>query len=376
MNNFYPRHCLEEQVAINKKKIEALEGDVSSLEQQIDGIDVPNRQTTLSLVQNALTNINGWVLTRFSATLTSISGYDVYQIKLDGEDDILSEEDAIKYMEDMTGSKFLPRYDYFKPQNSFLVFADQTIWKPQYDDVNGLLLFKLPLNIEITSNKVTSLSGSSTDIQYPSAKAVWDLFTTLSGSMVFKGTLGTGGTIASLPSASSSNTGYTYKVIEDGTYASQSAKVGDLFVSNGTEWVLIPSGDDGSFVNPMTTQGDLIVGGASGTPSRVAIGTSGKVLKSTGTSVEWADESSGMANPMTTSQDIIVGGNSGEPTRLAKGSNGSLLGVNASGNLAYTNSLPIITTAPSQANTNGLIIVVLSSEPGTKYSGYLYLITE
>lgn len=84
----------------------------------------------------------------------------------------------------------------------------------------------------------------------------------------------------------------------------------------------------------------------------------------------------GFANPMTTSQDIIVGGNSGTPTRLAKGSNGYLLGVNASGNLAYSNNLPILTTAPTSANTEGGIkIVVLNSDSGiTKYSGYLYII--
>lgn len=64
--------------------------------------------------------------------------------------------------------------------------------------------------------------------------------------MIFKGSLGTGGTITSLPTASSSNDGYTYKVITAGTYASQSAKVGDTFISDGTNWVLIPSGDEPS----------------------------------------------------------------------------------------------------------------------------------
>lgn len=39
-------------------------------------------------------------------------------------------------------------------------------------------------------------------------------------------------------------------------------------------------------------------------------------------------------------------------------------------------SVPYITTAPSANNTSGrLIIVVLSSEPATKYDGYLYIIT-
>lgn len=62
--------------------------------------------------------------------------------------------------------------------------------------------------------------------------------------MIFKGTLGTGGTIQELPTASASNEGFTYKVITAGTYAGQSARVGDVFISNGSEWVLVPAGDD------------------------------------------------------------------------------------------------------------------------------------
>ena len=81
-----------------------------------------------------------------------------------------------------------------------------------------------------------------------------------------------------------------------------------------------------------------------------------------------------MENPMTAQNDLIVGGNSGAPTRLAKGNNGELLRVNASGNVAYGKNLPIITTAPSADNTDGLIICVLSDDPATKYDGYLYLI--
>lgn len=38
-------------------------------------------------------------------------------------------------------------------------------------------------------------------------------------------------------------------------------------------------------------------------------------------------------------------------------------------------ALPYLTTAPSSANTSGLKIVVLSAEPATRYSGYLYIIT-
>ena len=69
--------------------------------------------------------------------------------------------------------------------------------------------------------------------------------------MIFKGTVASdgSGTITSLPTASASNEGWTYKVAKAGTYASKAAKLGDTFIcaKTGTstyEWVLIPSGDD------------------------------------------------------------------------------------------------------------------------------------
>ena len=96
----------------------------------------------------------------------------------------------------------------------------------------------------------------------------------------------------------------------------------------------------------------------------------------TKTNVGTLMSNAGMSNPMTTAGDIIVG-SSGTPTRLGVGSNGYLLGVDYTGALAYGNALPIITTAPNSANTNGLIICVLNDDTGiTKYAGYLYIITQ
>ena len=71
--------------------------------------------------------------------------------------------------------------------------------------------------------------------------------------MVFKGTLGTGGTIESLPAASTSNKGFTYIVITDGTYAGVSAKAGDMFISDGSTWVLVPSSDEPSVIDDSVT---------------------------------------------------------------------------------------------------------------------------
>jgi hypothetical protein len=51
--------------------------------------------------------------------------------------------------------------------------------------------------------------------------------------------------------------------------------------------------------------------------------------------IQWATLASGMTNPMTTADDIIVGGASGAPARVAKGSNNTVWGVNGSGVLGY-----------------------------------------
>jgi len=65
--------------------------------------------------------------------------------------------------------------------------------------------------------------------------------------MVFKGSVGSGGTVewANLPSPSSSNKGWTYKVITDNNTA-PICKVGDTIISDSTTWVVIPSGDEPS----------------------------------------------------------------------------------------------------------------------------------
>lgn len=148
---------------------------------------------------------------------------------------------------------------------------------------------------ENASNKTTSITTSSTDTQYPSAKAVKTYVDTsisaLPDPMVFKGTLGTSGTISTLPTAASGNVGYTYKVITAGTYASQSADVGDMFISDGSSWILVPSGDE-----------------PSGTVTNVAtgVGLTGGPITSTGTiKVKLKDET---ANSSVSSKSTSTSG--------------------------------------------------------------------
>ena len=127
--------------------------------------------------------------------------------------------------------------------------------------------------------------------------------------------------------------------------------------------------DSSGMANPMTTAGDIIVGGESGAATRLGKGNNGDVLKIKNGAVAWDEPdtqtvegtdvkstgetngkvltangsggatwetpaSGGMTNPMSNTGDIIVGGVDGDPTALPKGANGKVLGVSG-GNVQW-----------------------------------------
>lgn len=125
-----------------------------------------------------------------------------------------------------------------------------------------------------TPTAPTATAGTNTT-QIATTAFVKTAIDNLPEPMLFKGTLGTGGTITSLPTAAASNEGYVYKVITAGTYASQSAKVGDTFISTGSEWVLIPSGDEPSGTVTNVATGAELTGGPITTSGTITHATSG-----------------------------------------------------------------------------------------------------
>lgn len=97
-------------------------------------------------------------------------------------------------------------------------------------------------------------------------------------ALIYKGTIGTGGTITSLPTTH--KTGWTYKVITAGTYAGVKCEVGDMIIclTDGT------SASDAHWTVVQTNTDGVVVGPANAVADRVAIfnGTTGKLIKDSG----------------------------------------------------------------------------------------------
>ena len=77
-------------------------------------------------------------------------------------------------------------------------------------------------------------------------------------AMLFKGTIGTGGTVTSLPATH--NIGWTYRVITAGTYAGVKCEIGDLIIcvadgtaENNSHWTVAQTNIDGAVIRNVTT---------------------------------------------------------------------------------------------------------------------------
>ena len=111
-----------------------------------------------------------------------------------------------------------------------------------------------------------------------SAKAYADSILGANDAMLYKGTIGTGGTVTALPATH--EVGWTYKVITAGTYAGTACEIGDMIIcvaagssASDADWTVVQNNIDGAVTGP-----------ASAVDNRVAVfdGTSGKVIADSG----------------------------------------------------------------------------------------------
>jgi hypothetical protein len=95
----------------------------------------------------------------------------------------------------------------------------------------------------------------------------------------YKGTVGTGGTVTTLPT-SGVNIGDCYKVAVAGTYAGEAAKVGDLFIAiaepspanNSNGWSYIPSGNERETLLKYVTSASNVTLSTTASTGTIALG--------------------------------------------------------------------------------------------------------
>ena len=216
---------------------------------------------------------------------------------------------------------------------------------------------------------------SATGTDAVSGKAVKAALDTLPSAMVFKGSLGTGGTITTLPVDGTANVGDTYKVITAGTYAGQAADVGDLFTcltktASANTWEYFPSGDESSGTvtsvtikatspiaidssSAITTSGTRTLshansGVTAGTYRSVTVNTTGHVTAGTNPTTL---SGYGITDAKISGGVITLGSNTMSPvTSATLGTNGNNVTLTVNSGSAQSITVPYATTAGS-ANT-------------------------
>ena len=118
----------------------------------------------------------------------------------------------------------------------------------------------------------------------------------VTNALVFKGTLGTGGTVTSLPETP--KVGDVYIVATAATYAGAVCEVGDMLVctkakagEGSAEWKAIQANINGAITGSATMTADQLVVGSGGKAIKpLAAGTNGQVLKMVSGKPAWAAE--------------------------------------------------------------------------------------
>lgn len=141
------------------------------------------------------------------------------------------------------------------------------------DDINGIYDITDDLGSSAYKEYTNSVTSGSADLVTSGAVA-----TAIAAvdAMRFKGTIGTGGTVTTLPT-SGVKVGDTYRVITAGTYASQTCEVGDLIIATATTptWTVAQTNIDGAITSISGTSPISVSGsGSSRTVSISAASTS------------------------------------------------------------------------------------------------------
>lgn len=169
-----------------------------------------------------------------------------------------------------------------------------------------------PKNIADAAYKSVSTSipasGTTDDAKLPTVAAVKALVTSsfaANDAMVFKGTLGTGGTITDVPTSGYS-AGATYKIITAGTYAGINCEAGDMLIAitdatsgqsavNNAHWTVVQTNIDGAVTGPVSSTANNIALYNDATGK--VIKDSGITINSSGSATKWLNEKGAWTTP-------------------------------------------------------------------------------
>ena len=135
---------------------------------------------------------------------------------------------------------------------------------------------------------------------YAHAKAYADSLLSANDAMIFKGTIGTGGTVTALPT-NNYFSGWTYRVITAGSYAGQVCEVGDLIISVNdgpttgstvinADWTVSQANIDGAVTSTNNFGGSdrvILSRGANKTIKDLTAGSTNQVLMQGASAPAW-----------------------------------------------------------------------------------------
>ena len=123
-----------------------------------------------------------------------------------------------------------------------------------------------------------------------------------------------------------------------------------LYIRGASGWAAVSGGS--GMTNPMTTAGDIIVGGTGGSPSRLGAGANGQVLKIVGGALVWAAEGAA-------AQQCIPIACSDEVTALTSGT------AKVTFRMPYAFTLSKVRASLTTPQTSGSILTIDINEGGT-----------
>jgi len=369
----------------------------------VTSVDAANTDGSLTISGNPITS-SGTITVDHTNTISAVTTSGIYPIKVDANGHITETGTALGNVS-TTAAGLLPAFSSAN-QSSTAVATNDYVWDAttnKYSKLpanafkdttytDGTAGYTLKAKQDSEGNQINTTyaplaspaftgtptapkatAGDSSD-QIATTSFVSEALGAVSGAMHFKGTVGTGGTAGTSLPTSGVTIGDTYKVVSDGTYAGQSAEVGDLFIATATTptWAYVPSGDDAAVTS--ITAGTGLTGGTITTTGTIALDTSGV---SAGTYQGLTVDAYGR---VTSAQDMGYTTNTGTVTSvgITAGNGISVSGspVTTSGNITVglSNSTTAKTTQavyPITFDSNGLItgsgnaVTILQKYTGT-----------